>query len=105
LFLKAEEAGLQTIDATEVEKEEPNIMNTPGHRWLLFAACALSLAGVMQIVGAVWAFIYHRALPAGVHEAVIGHGLNTFGWIYTLGAAVFVTYGGEPAPHERTVHV
>ena len=38
-------------------------MDRRGEGWILFAAIALGVAGIMRIFDAIWAFRYHGVLP------------------------------------------
>lgn len=58
-----------------------------GEGWILFAAIALGVAGVMRIFDAIWAFRYDGAVPENLQGAIFGHSLDTYGWVY-LGVAV-----------------
>ena len=76
----------------------------PAHRERpVFAAVVLGVAGVMRIFDAIWAFRYHGALPNDLENAIFGHSLDTYGWVYLAVAvvlilsAVFVMRGSEVA--------
>jgi hypothetical protein len=58
--------------------------------WVLFAAIALGVAGVMRIFDAIWAFRYHGVLPADLENAIFGHSLKTYGWVFLIVAAVYI---------------
>ena len=67
--------------------------------WVLFAAIVLGTAGVMRIFDAIWAFRYNGALPQNLEDAIFGHDLDTYGWVYLVVAAVllaaaFYVYSG-----------
>ncbi len=68
-------------------------MDKRGGGWVLFAAIVLITAGIMRIFDAIWAFRYHGALPQDLEDAIFGHSLKTYGWIYLVVAAVLVTSG------------
>jgi hypothetical protein len=68
-------------------------MNRRGEGWVLFAAIVLITAGVMRVFDAIWAFRYHGALPENLEDAIFGHSLKTYGWIYLLVAAVLIASG------------
>lgn len=61
-----------------------------GTGWVLFAAIALGVAGIMRIFDAIWAFQYHGALPENLENAIFGHSLKTYGWIFLVVAAVYI---------------
>ena len=65
-------------------------MNGRGGRWVTFAAIVLSVAGIMRIFDAIWAFRYHGVLPENFEAAIFGHSLKTYGWIYLVVAAVLI---------------
>jgi hypothetical protein len=58
--------------------------------WVAFAAIMLATAGIMRIFDAIWAFRYNGALPSGLQDAIFGHSLNTYGWVYLIVAAVML---------------
>jgi hypothetical protein len=68
-------------------------MNTRGGGWLVFAAVVLVTAGIMRIFDAIWAFRYHGALPQNLEDAIFGHSLKTYGWVYIVVAAVLIVCG------------
>jgi ABC-type dipeptide/oligopeptide/nickel transport system permease subunit len=57
----------------------------------------------MRIFDAIWAFRYNGALPNGLQNAIFGHSLDTYGWVYLvvglvlIGCAVFVLRGSPVA--------
>jgi hypothetical protein len=71
-----------------------------GGGWILFAAIALGVAGIMRAFDAVWAFRYNGKVPDNLQNAVFGHNLDTYGWVW-VGVAVvlivcaFLVYGGS----------
>lgn len=65
-------------------------MNSRSQGWVVFAAIILFTAGVMRVFDAIWAFRYHGALPQNLEEAIFGHSLKTYGWIYVVVAAVLI---------------
>jgi hypothetical protein len=68
-------------------------MNTRGEGWVTFAAIALITAGIMRVFDAIWAFRYHGALPQNLEDAIFGHSLKTYGWVYLVIAAVLIVCG------------
>ena len=68
-------------------------MNTRGGGWVVFAAVVLVTAGIMRIFDAIWAFRYHGALPQNLEDAIFGHSLKTYGWVYIVVAAVLIVCG------------
>ena len=61
-----------------------------GQGWLLFAAIVLAVAGVMRIFDAIWAFRYHGTVPQNLEDAIFGHSLKTYGWVYLIVAIVLI---------------
>lgn len=68
-------------------------MKTRGEGWVTFAALALITAGVMRLFDSIWAFNYHGVLPENLEDAVFGHSLKTYGWIYLVVAVVLAVCG------------
>jgi hypothetical protein len=58
--------------------------------WVSFAAITLAVGGVMRIFDAIWAFSYNGALPQDLEDALFGHSLNTYGWVYLVVALVLL---------------
>jgi hypothetical protein len=65
-------------------------MEQKGQGWVLFAASALGVAGIMRIFDAIWAFRYHGVLPQNLEDAIFGHSLKTYGWVYLVVAAILI---------------
>jgi hypothetical protein len=65
-------------------------MTNKGEGWRIFAAVVLGIAGIMRLFDAIWAFRYHGALPENLENALFGHSLKTYGWIYLIVAALLV---------------
>jgi hypothetical protein len=63
---------------------------TPGHGWIVFASAMLAIAGIMRVFDAIWAFRYHGKLPNDLENALFGHSLKTYGWIYLVVAIVLI---------------
>ena len=55
-----------------------------GRGWIVFAAVVLAVAGIMRIFDAIWAFNYNGPLPSNLQDALFGHSLDTYGWIYLI---------------------
>jgi hypothetical protein len=47
----------------------------------------------MRVFDAIWAFRYHGALPQNLEDAIFGHSLKTYGWVYLVIAAVLIVCG------------
>jgi len=69
-------------------------MEQKGEGWLVFAAIALGVAGIMRIFDAIWAFRYHGLLPQNLEDAIFGHSLKTYGWVYLIVAIVLIACAG-----------
>jgi hypothetical protein len=70
-------------------------MEEKGEGWLIFAAIALGVAGIMRIFDAIWAFSYHGVLPENLENAIFGHSLKTYGWVYlVVGIVLIICAGG-----------
>jgi len=71
--------------------------------WLVFASIMLGIAGVMRIFDAIWAFRYHGVVSQNLEDAIFGHSLTTYGWVYIviaailIASAVFVLQGSQIA--------
>ena len=65
-------------------------MDEKGDGWLVFAAIVLGVAGIMRIFDAIWAFRYHGVLPQNFEDAIFGHSLKTYGWVYLIVAIVLI---------------
>ena len=61
--------------------------------WLTFSAVVLILAGIMRIIDAIWAFRYHGALPGGLNGALLGHSLQTYGWMWLIVGIILIAAG------------
>lgn len=64
-----------------------------GEGWLVFAGIILMVAGVMRFFDALWAFHYHGALPENLENALFGHSLSTYGWLW-LGVSAVLFFSG-----------
>ena len=53
-----------------------------GQGWLFFAGTILGLAGIMRILDGIWALRYNGAVPENLQNAVLGHSLDTYGWLW-----------------------
>ena len=58
--------------------------------WNFCAAIVLGIAGIMRIFDAIWAFRYHGVLPSNLEDAIFGHSLKTYGWVYLVVAAILI---------------
>ena len=44
----------------------------------------------MRVFDAIWAFRYHGVLPSNLEDAIFGHSLKTYGWVYIVVAAILI---------------
>ena len=58
--------------------------------WTICAATYLGVAGIMRIFNAIWAFRYHGVLPSNLEDAIFGHSLKTYGWVYLVVAVILI---------------
>jgi hypothetical protein len=65
-------------------------MDEKGEGWLIFAAVVLGVAGIMRVFDAIWAFRYHGVLPQNFEDAIFGHSLKTYGWVYLIVGIVLI---------------
>ena len=61
--------------------------------WLLFASIVLICAGIMRILDAIWAWRYSGVVPAEFQSAVLGHNLDTYGWLWSIVGIVLILAG------------
>ena len=61
--------------------------------WLIFSAIVLIVAGVMRIFDAIWAFRYSGTPTDKLHDAVFGHSLTTYGWIWLIVGIILIVAG------------
>jgi hypothetical protein len=61
--------------------------------WLFFSAVVLIIAGVMRIFDAIWAFRYNGPVPNNLQQAVFGHSLTTYGWIWLIVGILLIVAG------------
>ncbi len=66
---------------------------TDGEGWLLFAGVVLMVAGVMRFFDAIWAWTYNGALPNNLQQALLGHSLTTYGWVWLFIAIILFGSG------------
>ena len=69
-------------------------MEENGDGWLIFAGTVLGIAGIMRIFDAIWAFSYHGAVPENLENAIFGHSLKTYGWVYLVVGIVLILCSG-----------
>ena len=67
------------MTADDIDRGYPEVR---GAGWLFFAGTILGLAGIMRILDGIWALRYDGAVPEGLQDAVLGHDLDTYGWVW-----------------------
>jgi hypothetical protein len=65
-------------------------MENKGEGWLVFAAIALGVAGIMRIFDAIWAFRYHGAVPENLQNALFGTSLKNYGWLWLIVGIILI---------------
>ena len=65
-------------------------MDNKGEGWLIFAAVALGVAGIMRIFDSIWAFRYHGAIPDDLQNALWGHTLKNYGWLWLVVGIILI---------------
>jgi hypothetical protein len=72
-----------------------------GEGWRFFAGTVLGIAGILRLFDAIWAWSYNGAIPDNLQNALFGHSLSTYGWVYLvvglilLGASFGVLTGSQ----------
>jgi hypothetical protein len=61
-----------------------------GEGWRFFAGTVLGIAAIMRFFDAIWAWSYNGAVPENLQNALFGHSLNTYGWIYLIVALILL---------------
>ena len=61
--------------------------------WLTFSAVVLILAGIMRVIDAIWAFGYGGAIPDDLRDALLGHSLRTYGWVWLFTGLILIVAG------------
>ena len=56
-------------------------METKGEGWLIFAAIALGVAGIMRIFDAIWAFRVHNVV---LPEGTLGDNIRNYAWLWLI---------------------
>ena len=71
--------------------------------WLTFSAVVLIIAGIMRMIDGIWAFGYHGAIPDNLQNALLGHSLKTYGWIWLIIGVILIFAGATVlGPSGRT---
>jgi hypothetical protein len=58
--------------------------------WLTFSAVVLIIAGIMRVIDAIWAFGYKGPLPDNLQGALLGHSLQTYGWVWLIAGIILI---------------
>jgi hypothetical protein len=61
--------------------------------WVTFAAVVMIVAGIMRVFDAIWAFRYNGETVDNLRQAIFGHSLNTYGWIWLIGGVILIAAG------------
>jgi hypothetical protein len=61
--------------------------------WLTFAGVMMIIAGVMRVLDAIWAFRYKGTTVDNLHQAIFGHSLTTYGWIWLIVGVILIIAG------------
>jgi hypothetical protein len=61
--------------------------------WLTFSAVVLILAGIMRVIDAIWAFGYSGAIPDDLRDALLGHSLRTYAWVWLFTGLILIVAG------------
>ena len=61
--------------------------------WVTFSGVVLILAGIMRIFDAIWAFRYNGTVVDNLHDALFGHSLTTYGWIWLIVGIILLVAG------------
>jgi hypothetical protein len=60
---------------------------------LTFAGVIMITAGIMRVLDAIWAFRYSGTPVDNLHQAVFGHSLTTYGWIWLIVGVILILAG------------
>jgi hypothetical protein len=61
--------------------------------WITFSAIVLIVGGIMRILDAIWAFRYKGTQLSDLHQAIFGHSLKTYGWLWLIVGIVLIGSG------------
>ncbi len=59
----------------------------------MFAGIILMTAGIMRLFDSIWAFSYSGVVPNNLQNALLGHSLTTYGWVWLFIAIVLSVCG------------
>jgi hypothetical protein len=68
-------------------------LNRPGRGWTIFAAVVLMIAGAMRIFDSIWAFRYNGVVSDDLESALLGHNLETYGWVFLIVGLILIGSG------------
>jgi divalent metal cation (Fe/Co/Zn/Cd) transporter len=60
---------------------------------LVFSAVVLIIAGIMRIFDAIWAFRYSGTPVDDLHNALFGHSLTAYGWLWLIVGIILIVSG------------
>ena len=63
--------------------------------WLTFSGVVLIVAGAMRVLDAIWAFRYNGTVVDNLHDALFGHSLTTYGWVWLVVGIVLILAGAS----------
>ena len=66
-------------------------MNRSG--WVTFSAIVLIIAGIARIFDAIWAFRYNGPVVDDLHQAIFGHSLTAYGWLWLIVGIILIAAG------------
>ena len=61
-----------------------------GDGWRYFAGTVLGIAGIMRLFDAIWAWSYNGPVSDDLQNAIFGHSLNTYGWVYLIVGIILI---------------
>ena len=85
----------QNMSPSQTQVREERNLDDPsrGEGWLMFAGIILMIAGIMRLFDAIWAFSYSGAVPNNLQNALLGHSLTTYGWVWLFIAIILFGSG------------
>ena len=61
--------------------------------WVTFSAIVLIIAGIARIFDAIWAFRYNGSVVDDLHQAIFGHSLTAYGWLWLIVGIILIAAG------------
>jgi hypothetical protein len=61
--------------------------------WVSFSAIVLIIAGIARIFDAIWAFRYNGPVVDDLHQAIFGHSLTAYGWLWLIVGIILIAAG------------